>query len=86
MGGGSDAADAEFVVISASVVVAGSAVVVCASFASLVLPPPLVSFFLHGVHGSKLKRLLSVAMSAEISPSTFCLAAFFWTTCNCDYL
>ena len=30
MGGGSDAADAEFVVISASVVVAGSAVVVCA--------------------------------------------------------
>ena len=85
MGGGSDAADAEFVVISASVVVAGSAVVVCASFASLV-PPPLVSFFLHGVHGSKLKRLLSVAMSAEISPSTFCLAAFFWTTCNCDYL
>ena len=84
MGGGSDAADAEFVVISASVVVAGSAVVVCASFASLV--PPLVSFFLHGVHGSKLKRLLSVAMSAEISPSTFCLAAFFWTTCNCDYL
>ena len=70
MGGGSDAADAEFVVISASVVVAGSAVVVCASFASLVLPPPLVSFFLHGVHGSKLKRLLSVAMSAEISPSS----------------